>query len=324
MQHNNNHNANNKDNNKPKKARTRHDKSFTVDYCPYAPEKFTGKNTLFGRFRANYFLLSTRYEKLCVTTNHRKLSGFTFNSDRKNPTRNFIFNNFISGIFRFLNFHNRFSPESRAKYFKIVRRHMEIQYRAMYKRAQYTGKNNNQTKTFFRFSVEKSVYYFGFHEQCSSLDGCKIPPTFVSERAPFCLAHWKQLIQRPATPAPPKHVFVPLLNQPKPIRNKRLGITYTKKLSYSAKNDKYYNVYENLDCINQEYKLDDRRLLRFARLTRDPRSHNFAKMLTLDKDTVVVPCKHHPTPPVHHIPSHYNPLTHKLVPDSKPNPHRRY
>jgi hypothetical protein len=101
-------------------------------------------------------------------------------------------------VFRFLNFHKKFPAQVRQKYFKIVHRHMHEQYKAICRRLTNAKKqdlkNNNQTRTYFRFSVGNQVHYFGFYIPCDST-ACCAPPTFVSRQGSYCWIHWKSQCQ---------------------------------------------------------------------------------------------------------------------------------
>jgi hypothetical protein len=264
--------------------------TFTVNTYTTQPEKFAGKNTLFGSSRAKYFLL--HYDtpsNFRVYTNHSKLRDFSFHSDRRNPSRKFIFNKFITGIFRFLAFHHRFLHDAFQRYFHIVSRHLHEQYCAIHRRLQPSVRNNNQTRTYFRFSVGQCVYYFGFYVPCNTISCCT-PPTFVTRYGAHCWNHWKSFC-RSMTPSPPLQVPREPTNIPKSIVCRRLGISYTKELSFSKKHNKLFVVYRDLNYLPNA---KDKQLHRFDRLTRSSKSHDFQKLITSDKDHAVVACKHQP------------------------------
>jgi hypothetical protein len=133
--------------------------SFVINTFRKVPAKYTGKNTMFSRYNASFYLLEYKKDALdtCyqVHTNNEYLQRFEFSSDRKFPNRNFVIANFVHGIFRFLNFHKNHNEVTYLKYFNIVRRHMNEQFNALtHRRANIDpsaaiNNNNNQTCTFF-------------------------------------------------------------------------------------------------------------------------------------------------------------------------------
>src|SRR5436190_19531175 len=134
---------------KPSHNRRKYGGSFEVKTFRKMPPKFTGKNTMFCRYYASFFLLEFKSKKLDnrsynIHTNNEYLQKFTFSSDRKFPNRNFVISNFVHGIFRFLNFHRKYDEVAYLKYFRIVRRHMHEQYNALVAHAR---KNTNNTDT---------------------------------------------------------------------------------------------------------------------------------------------------------------------------------
>ena len=224
--------------------------------------------------------------KLRVVTNHDKLKEFYFTSDRSNPTRYFVFNNFISGIFRFLCFQRRFTRQQQFKYFSIVRRHLVEQYRAIHCRLQRSVRNNNQTRTFFHFSVDKEVYYFRFYLPCCSTS-CQLPPAFVTRHGPRCWVHWKELCQS-STPVPLSGPPCPP-NSTKSVTSHRLGISYTKEVHPLQQSDHLLVNYRNLISLPTS---TDKQRLRFERLTRSPTSNHFDKLLTFNKHSISIVCKY--------------------------------
>ena len=85
-------------------------RTFHVRYFLQQPTKFTGKNTLFGFHNASFFLLKfDSFQKLSILTNNSELLKFQFRSERRNPSRNYVFSNFITGVSDFLTF-TRSSP----------------------------------------------------------------------------------------------------------------------------------------------------------------------------------------------------------------------
>src|SRR5215813_9233794 len=228
-----------------KKFRRTYRHNFDVRYFTRQPSKFAGKNTIFSSYRASFFLLNFHYIKsLHVVSNNTNLCNFYFSSNRRHPNRNYIFAKFINGIFRFLNFHKKFSSDVCQKYFKIVLRHLHEQFQAISSRHHNSEKlkNNNQTRNYFRFSVEKNTYYFGFHVPCS-VPSCDCPPTFVSKQGSLCWNHWKVR----CSSSTPHHISSchTWSNVPKTVTSTRLGISYSKQISFSIKRQKYYVILSN-------------------------------------------------------------------------------
>ena len=272
-----------------KKLRYTYRHNFDVRHFTHQPSTFAGKNTIFSTYRASFFLLNLHYSKhLRIVTNNTRLREIFFSSDRRNPNRNYVFGKFINGVFRFLNFHRKMSSDVYRKYFKIVLRHLHEQFKALSFRLRNTEKlkNNNQTQTYFRFSVDKNTYYFGFYVPCSD-PSCDCPPTFVSKQGSLCWNHWKVRCSH-STPhhLSPRHTWS---NVPKNVTSARLGISYSKQISFSNKRQKYYVVLSNFKSIHDASAQQSQR---FSRLTRSPRSNDFKKLITLDKANVVYPCHH--------------------------------
>jgi hypothetical protein len=258
-------------------------RTFEVNTFIQQPPKFAGKNTLFSRHQASFFLLHFHCTKnFCVVTNNRKFKDVSFYTDRNHPTSNFVISNFINGVFRFLNFHKKFSETERLKYFSIVRRHMIEQFHAICHRLDNAEKikNNNQTRTFFRFSVEHYTYYFGFYLPCIS-DSCCAPLTFVTRHGARCWIHWKKFCQE-RTPNPLLHHYE-MNNVPKKITCLRLGVTYTKEISFSERLNKFFVVYKNFEHLPN---ISKQQIIRFTRLTRSSKSNDFKKLITVHKSHV--------------------------------------
>jgi hypothetical protein len=276
-------------NKKPRHKKFCH--TFDVTSFTQQPPKFAGKNTLFSRHRASFFLLHFDYKKhFRVISNDRKFKQFSFYLDRSHPSFKFVISSFINGVFHFLNLHSNVSETERQKFFNIVRRHMIEQYRAIRCRLNNAEKvkNNNQTRTFFRFSVYNHTYFFGFYLPCVS-DLCCAPPTFVTKHGVRCWIHWKKFCQE-ITPNPPPHQHE-MSNVLKSITSLRLGISYTKEISFSERSNKYYVVYKNFERLPT---ISKQQANRFDRLTRSPQSNDFKKLITADKSHAAQSCKYQP------------------------------
>jgi hypothetical protein len=78
-------------------------------------------------------------------------------------------------------------------------------------------------------------------------------------------------------------------NIPKPIVSHRLGVSYTKEISFSERLNKFFVVYKNFKRLPTKKK----QVKRFDRLTRSPLSNDAKKLITADKFAVSVPCHHY-------------------------------
>ena len=252
-----------------------------TNFVSYPPE-FSGKNTLFHQ-NAQFFLLSANNT---IITNNKKLRPFKFHSNKSRPNRKYIISNFISGIFKFLNLH-RISKNLKDKYFKCIRRHLLITEAAVENRLSSSTNNNNQTRTYFRFSIGRNTYYFGVYVPCLHRH-CPVPPTHVTKHGPMCWRHWKDHCKS-TTPEPPLH-FPKFPKRPKVIRSQRLGISYTKSLAYSSHYQFYVVVSRELTRFSNKPQC----LKRFERLTRSPNSNNRAFLLYKENFSLSRRCKHLP------------------------------
>ena len=84
------------------------------------------------------------------------LGKFSFRSISIQSNFNYSISCYIMAIFRFLNIH-KLDKVLQTKYFKCIRRHILITKAAIVNRLNSTFQNNNQTRTFFRFTVGKRL-----------------------------------------------------------------------------------------------------------------------------------------------------------------------
>ena len=143
---------------------------------------------------------------------------------------------------------------------------------------------------YFRFSVGQQIYYFGFYFLCGGRSsGCVAPPTFITSSSCLCYEHWTDRC-RQCTPTPPTPTtFVPD-NTPKHIDSNKLGVSYTKELSFSKKHDQYFVVFKNFRHTSNR----SHQILRFDHLTNSS-SNDFKKLITQEKSRAIIPCSHLPT-----------------------------
>ena len=258
---------------------------FRITNFVAQPSEFSGKNTFFHQ-RAQFFLLSNDNT---IITNNKKLRPFAFASNKLRPNRKFIFSNFISGIFKFLNLH-RLPKNIKEKYFTCIRRHLLITADAVRARLSSSASNNNQTRTFFRFSTGRKIFYFGIYVPCHS-NKCSVPPTHVSKHGPKCWLHWTSFCKQ-QTPQPPLHC-TEFPTKPKRIRSLRLGIEYTKDFVYNSASRTYLVIHSDLKRISSKPQC----IQRFDRLTRSPYSNNRSFLLYELDRSVFRLCKHLPGVP---------------------------
>ena len=140
--------------------------------------------------QAQFFLLSD----YLIVTNNKKLRPFTFYSNKSSPNRKYIISKFISGIFKFLNLHH-IAKYLQDKYFNCIRHHLLLTATAIRDRLLSTASNNNQTRTYFRFSIGRNTYYFGYYLPCKQADCC-ISSSHVTRYGPRCWRHWKSLCKQ--------------------------------------------------------------------------------------------------------------------------------
>jgi len=254
---------------------------FSIENFLAQPPKFTGKNTVFCTKNASFFLLG---ENLNIITNNRKLRPFAFTSNKPTPNKKFVISNFVAGVFKFLNLH-KLSDDKRRKYFTCVRRHMQITCDAIKKRRQSPFNNHNQTRTYFRFSVDSKTYYFGIYVPCEK-GNCVVCPTHVTRHHTLCWVHSHQQ-QQQTSPPPPHHRTI-FNNIPKTVCSNRLGISYRKEVSYSTRRGAYYIVCSDFRQTSQKKQC----INRFERLTRSPRSNHANKLITPNRRSTATLCKH--------------------------------
>ena len=261
--------------------------TFTIKFVDYTPSRFTGKNTLFCKRHANFYLLDA--PNLTIVTNDANLRPFSFYSHRAYKMKlGFLVSQYVRGMFRYLNFHKNLSASTRDRHFYCVRRHMLLQDDAIEKRRSSKADNLNQTRTFFRYSVARRVYYFGYFVKCSrsstssSDERCAIPCTFVTKLYRMCPCHFAKR-QRRHTPPPPvcsRSTDWKLLDQEKTVTSHRLGVRYEKSLSFSKRQQKFFVVFKNLRYIPAPRRCRQR----FERLTSKPRPNN-VQLLLLPSDS---------------------------------------
>ena len=258
---------------------------FRISNFFLQPPEFSGKNTFFHN-KASFFLLS---DDNTIVTNNKNLRPFSFYSNKPCPNKKFIFSNFISGIFKFLNLH-RLDKYIKDKYFTCIRRHLLITAAAIKTRLSSSASNNNQTRTFFRFSIGRNTYYFGIYVPCQH-SSCSVPPTHVTKHGPRCWIHWRNLC-RQLTPRPPLHCSE-FPTKPKRIKSLRLGVSYTKDFVHIPFSRTYLVTYTDL----HRFSFQPQCLKRFERLIRSPYSNNRSFLLHKTNYTVHRRCKHLPGVP---------------------------
>jgi hypothetical protein len=168
---------------------------------------------------------------------------------------------------------------------------MMIVIDAVNKRLSSSYNNNNQTRTYFRFSIAKRIYYFGIYVPCIK-GSCVVCPNFVTRHGSMCWTHWKRFCQE-STPTPPSHV-PKFTYAPKWVRSNRLGIEYVKKTSYSQRYASNFIVCSDFRRFSDK----KHQVERFTRLTSSPTSNNYRRLITADKNSTSQRCKHNTGPPM--------------------------
>src|SRR2546430_14192664 len=108
-------------------------------------------------------------------------------STSKNPSTKFI----ISHCLRYILTYGKKLPKfARDKYFHRIRILLLNQHKATNDRVKDDIRKNTRTKTFFRFSFRKILFYFRFYFPCH----CSLPAPFVMSNHRFaCHLHHKSL-----------------------------------------------------------------------------------------------------------------------------------
>ncbi len=108
-------------------------------------------------------------------------------STSKRPSYKFIFSHCLNYI---LTYGKKLPKYARDKYFNRIRTLLLQQYTATGNRVKDSNRNNIRTKTFFRFSFKKIIFYFGIYFPCH----CGLPVPFVMSNNRFaCHLHHKSL-----------------------------------------------------------------------------------------------------------------------------------
>ncbi|PKK63043.1 hypothetical protein RhiirC2_789468 [Rhizophagus irregularis] len=136
---------------------------------------------------------------------------------------------------------------ARNKYFCRIRQLLLDKLVAIENRLKKQEKNR-QTTTYIKFSYGKRTWYLGFYIPCS----------FCSNVCAYVMSNNRKVCQNCrskviVTPTPPTQNTFKNYCQSKQIVSKRIGVTYTKKVSMNSGTGNYLVIYSNL-AINKQFK----------------------------------------------------------------------
>ena len=159
----------------------------------YTPNHFKGNFTLYNKRKGNSFYLIDVNNWALHTNNkrrNRQVDNLKFSSDKKIPNLSFTINKFLELFFK----SQKVIPSRvRNKYWKRIKKLLEIQSEAIKNRLNKAVKNRNkETKTFFKFSYKHHTFYLGWWIPCNAA-GCYIPVTCVKPEGNIrCYRHMEK------------------------------------------------------------------------------------------------------------------------------------
>ncbi|EXX56030.1 uncharacterized protein OCT59_011080 [Rhizophagus irregularis] len=232
-------------------------KEIFVGYTFFRPEKvkrYTGADTIYStRKEKSYILLhvdSLQKEKdtLMIITNNRHIvkkydKPFKTNSDRAIMNTKYRISKYLTSVFCGL----PIDLNARNKYFCRIRQVLLDKLVAIENRLKKQEKNR-QTTTYIKFSYGKRTWYLGFYISCS----------FCSNVCAYVMSNNRKVCQNCRSkvmviPTPPMQNTFKNYCQSKQIVSKRIGVTYTKKVSMDSGTGNYLVIYSNL-AINKQFK----------------------------------------------------------------------
>ncbi|CAB5180414.1 unnamed protein product [Rhizophagus irregularis] len=137
--------------------------------------------------------------------------------------------------------------ETRNKYYLRIRQLLLDKLVVIENRLKKQEKNR-QTTTYIKFSYGRRTWYLGFYIPCSF---CSNVCAYVMSRNRKVCQNCRSKVIVTPTP-PPQNVFKDFSNV-KQIVSKRIGVTYTKKVSVHHSTGNYLVTYSNLG-INKQFK----------------------------------------------------------------------
>ncbi|EXX71899.1 uncharacterized protein OCT59_002585 [Rhizophagus irregularis] len=232
-------------------------KEIFIGYTFFRPEKvkrYTGADTIYSTRKGKSYILlhvnSLQKEKdmLTIVTNNRHIikkydKPYLINSDRPMMNTKYRISKYLTSVFCGL----PIDIETRNKYFLRIRQLLLDKLVAIENRLKKQEKNR-QTTTYIKFSHGNRTWYLGFYIPCS----------FCSNVCAYVMSNNRKVCQNCrskviVTPTPPTQNTFKNYCQSKQIVSKRIGVTYTKKVSMHSGTGNYLVTYSNLG-INKQFK----------------------------------------------------------------------
>ncbi|EXX56149.1 hypothetical protein RirG_218820 [Rhizophagus irregularis DAOM 197198w] len=232
-------------------------KEIFIGYTFFRPEKvkrYTEADTIYSTRKGKSYILlhvdSLRKEKdmLTIVTNNRHIikkydKPYLINSDRPMMNTKYRISKYLMSVFCGL----PIDIETRNKYFLRIRQLLLDKLVVIENRLKKQEKNR-QTTTYIKFSHGRRTWYLGFY----------IPCLFCSNVCAYVMSNNRKVCQNChskviVTPTPLTQNTFKNYCQSKQIVSKRIGVTYTKKVSMHSGTGNYLVTYSNLG-INKQFK----------------------------------------------------------------------
>lgn len=217
-----------------------------------------GHNCIYDSRRSKSYFFELDFSKhrskncfnIYMNDQHVDKSCLQYPSTCRSPNKKFRTSLMLSHFFKI----QKVIPKRvQHKYFNFIRDKLLERSSLIENRATSTTKNNNSTKTFFKFSYKKYRFHFGVLRRCIHHPNEIIPtPVMRSRHRATCPFHEKMDIRAPKTSAHTKldaatNIFNKwYLRDEKLIVNKRLGISYKTFYSTIKKNSSITPLPANL------------------------------------------------------------------------------
>ncbi|CAB4475554.1 unnamed protein product [Rhizophagus irregularis] len=185
---------------------------------------------------------------LTIVTNNRHIikkydKPFSINSDRPMMNTKYRISKYLTSVFCGL----PIDIETRNKYFLRIRQLLLDKLVVIENRLKNQEKNR-QTTTYIKFSHGRRTWYLGFYIPCSFCSN--VCAYVMSRNRKVCQNCRSKVIVTPTSP--PQNVFKNF-SKVKQVISKRVGVSYTKKVSMDGEARKYAVTYSNLQ-INKQFK----------------------------------------------------------------------
>ncbi|POG81892.1 hypothetical protein GLOIN_2v1762782 [Rhizophagus irregularis DAOM 181602=DAOM 197198] len=185
---------------------------------------------------------------LTIITNNKHITKkydkpYLINSDQPMMNTKYRISKYLTSVFCGL----PIDIETRNKYFLRIRQLLLDKLVVIENRLK-KQKKNRQTTTYIKFSHGRRTWYLGFY----------IPCLFCSNVCAYVMSRNRKVCQNCrskviVTPTPPPQDTFKNYCQSKQIVSKRIGVTYTKKVSMHSGTGNYLVTYSNLG-INKQFK----------------------------------------------------------------------